>query len=197
MGKKLKSASASKVLNYPQKYLSEKAADHFGVEKGKDVDETSRNLVQKAADKLGIKDSTAANALKAVGAAGLSMVADPLNVVPGLGPAKRLLKLGRGVSKAKALNKAKLPTGARTKAAPGAVREAKLQALGDVMSKKPSNTAKLIQANDKLSQVEKGKRIARSPDIADKIKNMSPEDKEKFKKALLRNRRSEKKNQGE
>lgn len=188
MGKKSK---VLKKLDAPQKYVFDKIADSAGVKTGKTSEETARNLVEKAAAKLGLGDSTAANAVKALGVAGLSVAGDPLNLIPGAGPAKKVAKMLGKVSKsapkaAKTLNKASLPSGAWEKAAPAAIRAEKTAELGKTLSKKPVNMAKVIKENDVAAQKERIRRVLRSDDRVNAAKSLSSEDKKAFKKALLK-----------
>lgn len=221
MGKKLKGSKIMEAADAPQRYLFGKAAEAAGVKQGKDSEETAHNLVQKAADKLGLPDSTATNVAKSLGVAALSTFADPTNLIPGAGPAKKFFKLGskgakaakkanailktgksipigKGVEITKAANKASLPKGALTKAAPAVVRAEKTAELGQTLSQKPANIAKLILENDKIALKQRGERLLRSPDIAEKVKSMKPEDRAKFIKGLNRMRNSMKQdNKGE
>ena len=65
-------------MEAPGRFLSDKAAEAVGAEKGKTSEDTYFNVVDKAAEKLGVpEDSTIGNMGKAAAVAGLSYFADP------------------------------------------------------------------------------------------------------------------------
>ena len=81
-------------LGAPQRYMFDKTAKALDVPSNpEDSEETAYNLVEAASNKLGLpEDSTAINAAKAAGVAGLDVLADPLALVP-LGQFSKLKKL--------------------------------------------------------------------------------------------------------
>ena len=85
-----------KVLNLlgkPQEMLMDAGASALNVPGGEDA---AFNIVDAASKKLGLpENNSVVNAGKALGVAGLEMFADPLNVVPGLGQARKIA--GKGV----------------------------------------------------------------------------------------------------
>ena len=203
MGKKLKSAKISKYLDMPQKYISGKIAEAAGVKEGADSEETIHNLVQKGSDALGLPDSTATNAAKALAVAGLSTFADPVSLIPGAKIAKvaakaakttktgskfaealsKLPKTGQKISKDTSIMKKSdvkgknlLPAGASDKAAIPLVRAEKVAELGRVTGKKTGDTAaQAIQKNT-------GARLAKDPETAARIRATIEKDPEFAKK---------------
>ena len=183
MGKKLKAKGGklAKLLDVPQRYAFNKLAEYSGAEKGKDAEDTAFNIVQKAADKLGLPDSTATNVIKSLGVAGLSTFADPVNLVPGgkiiktamkgasatkrgrklASALSKLPKQGARISEGSTIIKNKnvqgkslLPSGAVEDAALPLARAKKVAALGEVTTKKADNFAQQ-EVRDRIIQAIK------------------------------------------
>lgn len=81
------------ILGKPQEALLNAGAESLNVSGG---DDAAFNIVDEASKRLGLPENNSlVNAGKALGVAGLEMFADPLNVVPGLGQARKIA--GKGI----------------------------------------------------------------------------------------------------
>jgi len=182
MGKAAKKGKILEKLDVPQKYLMDKAADAAGVKRGKDSEETARNLVEKAAKKLGMGDSTASNAAKALGVAGLTVFADPTNLIPGAGPAKKLAKLSGKIAKtgkaARTADKATKPNMIRKASAPVAV---------ETINTKPVREAAPRTVKDLEERLVSGQLSLQ------KAKNLSPEQKKTVREILTNYKKKQEK----
>jgi hypothetical protein len=85
---------ALKILAEPQRRFLQGAAEAVGAKpEGEESEDASRALVDAMATKLGLRDSTATNALKAMGVAGLEVFADPLGAVNQFGKVAKAAKV--------------------------------------------------------------------------------------------------------
>lgn len=150
MSGKLKPKNLAKKLDAPQKYLMDKLASAVGEKPGRDSEGTAFNIVDRVAKRAGLGNSTAANAAKALGVAGLSLAADPLNLVPG----GKLVKLGAKAASrgAKAASRGSKAASRGSKAASqGAksfktLQKARADAAMDIFKQRPKNVAKELDA---------------------------------------------------
>lgn len=153
MGKKI-AGKISKYADMPQRYVMGKAAEAAGIKKGKTSEDTARNIVERVAKRMKLGDSTAANAAKALGVAGLTVFADPVSLIPG----GKIAKLGL-----KAASKTK--TGAKAaKAISKNIDVAKGKATTDMLKAKPENTALRVTKNTVDAKLKKqGKKLSDLP----------------------------------
>lgn len=130
-------------LGYPQRRLFEFAANKLGIKADKDSSEnTAYNIVEKAAEKLGVpEDSVVGNMSKAGTVALADFFLDPANLLPGAGTASKLLKKADKVPQlAKVANKV-VDTDKIMKLA----RKAKLEEFMKTVSKRGPSTAEQIR----------------------------------------------------
>lgn len=99
-------SGGSKVLDalaVPQNYAMRKAAQAAGLPGAENSEQSAQQLVEAAANKLGIPESsTAGNVAKALGVAGLEVFGDPLGA---LGKSKKLANIVQKAAKSSDLKK--------------------------------------------------------------------------------------------
>lgn len=93
--------SALKLLSAPQRMLAKKIAENLGIKANpENSEETFQNIVEAAANKLGVpEDSALGNAAKAGAVAGAEVFADPLSLIP-VGKISKAVKSAPGIAKA-------------------------------------------------------------------------------------------------
>lgn len=133
----------SKLTSAPQRYTMGKLAEILGAKADSlDSEKSAVNIVENLAERLDLPDSTATNAAKALGVAGLEVFADPTNVIP-------IGKATKTISKV-------LPAGLESlRKLEGAILNGKIKVSPEVAARIKSSINQAIPKN--ISQVMKDK----------------------------------------
>lgn len=148
------SGKAVRALSAPQRKLFAFAAEKLGVKGDEEDSEASaQNIVEKAAEKLGVpEDSAAGNVAKALGVAGLETFADPTNLIPAGKLAKLVGKAGSAVKAAEIAQKV-----VDTDKIAELIRKSRLEKFLEATSKRGKSAAEMLR--DKGAQEIKGAKI--------------------------------------